>query len=129
MQRLLATYLIPLLKHLQQAFKRELGSVEMLRGLKIFTQNTLYLVKPLSQTVLDQDRGTQRRRRHRRNHPLEGRPGEALMVIGDATDWDDLFPYDLLPRIFDLVIESWEMFEKPAKDDQEVPITRASDQH
>jgi len=40
---------IPLLKHLQGVFKRELGSVEMLRGLKVFDGNTLYLIKPLTQ--------------------------------------------------------------------------------
>jgi hypothetical protein len=43
------TDLIPLLKHLQDAFKREVGSVQMLRGLKVFDRDNLYLVKPLSQ--------------------------------------------------------------------------------
>jgi hypothetical protein len=46
------------------------------------------------------------------------------MVIGHTTEWDNLFPYDLLPRILDLVIETWESFERPAPDDQEPPITR-----
>jgi len=41
--------LVPLLAHLQQVFKRELGSVEMVRGLKVFDRNTLYLIKPLAQ--------------------------------------------------------------------------------
>jgi hypothetical protein len=46
------------------------------------------------------------------------------MVIGDAGQWDGLFPYHLLHRIFDLVVETWEAFDKPAQDDWEVPITR-----
>lgn len=41
--------LIPLLVHLQRVFKRELGSVEMVRGLKVFDGDTLYLIKPLAQ--------------------------------------------------------------------------------
>jgi hypothetical protein len=41
--------LIPLLAYLQKEFKRELGSVEMVRGLKVFDRNTLYVIKPLAQ--------------------------------------------------------------------------------
>jgi hypothetical protein len=43
------TDLIPLLKHLQSVFTRELGSVEMPRGLKVFDRDTIYLIKPLTQ--------------------------------------------------------------------------------
>jgi hypothetical protein len=43
------TELIPLLRRLQGVFKRDLGSVEMLRGLKLFDENKLYLIKPLAQ--------------------------------------------------------------------------------
>ena len=43
------TDLIPLLKHLQSVFTRELGSVDVLRGLKVFDRDTLYLIKPLAQ--------------------------------------------------------------------------------
>lgn len=46
------------------------------------------------------------------------------MVLGDATQWDDLFPWDLLPRIFDLVTETWDRFEKPTPDALEPPITK-----
>lgn len=46
------------------------------------------------------------------------------MVLGDATQWDALFPEHLLPRIFDLVIETWEGFEKPARDAQETAISK-----
>jgi hypothetical protein len=46
------------------------------------------------------------------------------MVLGDASQWDDLFPWHLLPRIFDLVTETWERFEKPASDALEPPITK-----
>ncbi|MHB1785267.1 MAG: N-6 DNA methylase [Acidimicrobiales bacterium] len=41
--------LIPLLSHLQEAFKRQLGSIEMVRGLKVFDPTRLYIVKPLNQ--------------------------------------------------------------------------------
>jgi Eco57I restriction-modification methylase len=43
------TELVPLLEHLQEVCKRKLGSVETLRGLKVFDGNRLYLIKPLSQ--------------------------------------------------------------------------------
>src|SRR5581483_9816604 len=43
------TELAPLLEHLQEVCKRKLGSVETLRGLKVFDGNRLYLVKPLNQ--------------------------------------------------------------------------------
>jgi hypothetical protein len=41
--------LVPLLNHLHEVFKRQLGSIEMVRGLKVFDQNRLYIVKPLNQ--------------------------------------------------------------------------------
>ncbi len=41
--------LVPLLNYLQEAFKRQLGSIEMVRGLKVFDPNKLYIVKPLNQ--------------------------------------------------------------------------------
>jgi hypothetical protein len=47
-----------------------------------------------------------------------------MTVIGEAANWADLFPADLLPRIFDLVIETWERFEKPAQNAEEPPTTR-----
>jgi hypothetical protein len=40
--------LLPVLDRLRKAFKRELGSVEVLRGLKVFDRDILYVVKPLS---------------------------------------------------------------------------------
>lgn len=46
------------------------------------------------------------------------------MVLGDGTHWDDLFPWHLLPRVFDLVTDTWDNFEKPATDSLEPPITK-----
>lgn len=46
------------------------------------------------------------------------------MVLGDGTQWDGLFPWHLLPRIFDLVTDTWDTFEKPAGDSLEPPITK-----
>lgn len=46
------------------------------------------------------------------------------MVIGDTEIWSDTFPDDLIPRILDLVFETWLPFPKPASTDHEVPITR-----
>jgi hypothetical protein len=46
------------------------------------------------------------------------------MIIGDASIWSDTFPEELIPRILDLVIETWHPFPKPGASDHEVPITR-----
>ena len=46
------------------------------------------------------------------------------MVIGDAEIWSDTFPEDLIPRMLDLIFETWQPFPKPAATDHEVPITR-----
>src|SRR5690242_5143049 len=46
------------------------------------------------------------------------------MVIGDAEIWADTFPEELVPRLLDLVIATWESFAKPGPSDYEVPITR-----
>jgi hypothetical protein len=47
-----------------------------------------------------------------------------MTVIGDPGMWSDTFLDHLVPRILDLVMETWEAFEKPAPTDHEVPITR-----
>ncbi|HEX3152029.1 MAG TPA: hypothetical protein VHR66_28405 [Gemmataceae bacterium] len=47
-----------------------------------------------------------------------------MTVIGDPGLWSNTFPEDLVPRILDLVTDTWEGFEKPAANDHEVPITR-----
>ena len=39
---------VPVLDRLRNAFKRELGSVEVLRGVKVFDRDALYVLKPLS---------------------------------------------------------------------------------
>ncbi len=41
--------LIGVLDGLQQAFAKELGSIELLRGVKVFDKDSLYLFKPLAQ--------------------------------------------------------------------------------
>jgi hypothetical protein len=46
------------------------------------------------------------------------------MTVGDPNLWSDVFPEELVPRILDLVWETWKTFEKPAPDEHEVPITR-----
>lgn len=46
------------------------------------------------------------------------------MIIGDAAIWSDTFPEDLIPRMLDLVVETWHPFRKPITTDHEVPITR-----
>lgn len=46
------------------------------------------------------------------------------MVIGDADLWADTFPDGLIPRIIDLVTETWVDFVKPVGTDHEVEITR-----
>ena len=46
------------------------------------------------------------------------------MIVGDASIWSDTFPEDLIPRMLELVIETWFPFPKPGASDHEVPITR-----
>jgi len=46
------------------------------------------------------------------------------MIIGDAEIWSDTFPEDLIPRMLDLIFETWKPFPKPGPSDHEVPITR-----
>jgi len=36
-----------------------------------------------------------------------------MTLIGDPGLWSDTFPAELVPRILDLVSDSWEGFEKP----------------
>ncbi len=46
------------------------------------------------------------------------------MTVGDPSMWSDVFPEDLVPRILDLVWDTWATFPSPAPDEFEVPITR-----
>ena len=46
------------------------------------------------------------------------------MIIGDAEIWSDTFPEELIPRMLDLVSQTWEPFSRPDPSDHEVPITR-----
>ena len=47
-------------------------------------------------------------------------------AIGNAKDWkEDLFPYELIPEILELIIGSWKTFKKPGCLDHEVSISRA----
>ncbi len=41
--------ILPVLDNLQETFKKDLGSVELLRGLKVFDNDTLYIIKALTQ--------------------------------------------------------------------------------
>jgi hypothetical protein len=40
---------LPVFERLQRAFKKDLGAVEFLKGIKVFDQDKLYVLKPLSQ--------------------------------------------------------------------------------
>jgi len=46
------------------------------------------------------------------------------MVIGDSEMWSDMFPKDLIPRVLDLITNTWDTFGKPGPAEHEVPITR-----
>jgi hypothetical protein len=39
--------LLAVLDRIRQAYRKQLGSVELLRGVKVFDKNTIYLFKPL----------------------------------------------------------------------------------
>jgi len=46
------------------------------------------------------------------------------MVVGNPDIWSDTFPEELVPRVLDLITDTWASFDKPAPSDREVPITR-----
>lgn len=46
------------------------------------------------------------------------------MIVGDPDIWSDTFPEELVPRVLDLITETWATFEKPGPSDHEVPTTR-----
>jgi hypothetical protein len=46
------------------------------------------------------------------------------MVVGELSQWNDFFPWHLLPQVFDLVIETWDVLDKPAPDAKEIDISR-----
>lgn len=47
-----------------------------------------------------------------------------MMVVGDPDVWSDTFPEELVPRVLDLINDTWTTFEKPGPADLEVPTTR-----
>lgn len=47
-----------------------------------------------------------------------------MMVVGDPDIWSDTFPEDLVPRVLDLITDTWATFTKPGPSDLEVPTTR-----
>ena len=46
------------------------------------------------------------------------------MIVGDADIWSDTFPEDLVPRVLDLITDTWTSFAHPGPNDLEVPTTR-----
>jgi len=44
-------------------------------------------------------------------------------VGGDPSLWSDLVPDHFIPQIIALVLEGWETFDKPGRNDLEVPIS------
>ncbi|MFI5394012.1 MAG: hypothetical protein ACHQ9S_00640 [Candidatus Binatia bacterium] len=47
-----------------------------------------------------------------------------MPVSGDPRLWLDSFSPGLIPQIIQLVLTSWDAFEKPGRSEKEVPITR-----
>jgi len=45
------------------------------------------------------------------------------MIIGDTSDWDDLFQKQLVPLIFELVLSTWEQLPKPDTSELEDAIS------
>lgn len=46
------------------------------------------------------------------------------MLVGDPELWSDTFPAELVPRVLDLITDTWTTFDKPGPADLEVPTTR-----
>lgn len=47
-----------------------------------------------------------------------------MATVGDASLWADVFPDRLIPNILELVVTTWQTFQKPQPLDHEVPISR-----
>jgi len=47
-----------------------------------------------------------------------------VATVGDASLWANLFPDYLIPNILELVVTTWQSFQKPHPLDHEVPISR-----
>ena len=47
-----------------------------------------------------------------------------MSVGGDPDLWSDLVPDQFIPQIIALVLDGWETFRKPCRDDLELPITK-----
>jgi len=47
-----------------------------------------------------------------------------VAIVGDASLWADVFPDRLIPNILELVVKTWQRFQKPRSLDHEVPISR-----
>lgn len=47
-----------------------------------------------------------------------------MAEFGRVKLWADTFPVDLLHRVFDLIIRSWETFTQPSRFELEIPITK-----
>lgn len=46
-----------------------------------------------------------------------------MATVGDASLWADLFPDHLIPNILELVVKTWQSFQKPRPLDHEVLIS------
>jgi hypothetical protein len=44
------------------------------------------------------------------------------MVIANAEVWPDTFPADPIPRLPDVIVETWQPSTNPAATDHEAPI-------
>jgi len=47
-----------------------------------------------------------------------------MEIASDPSLWSDLVPDRFMPQIIALVLDGWEAFDKPGRNEREVPITR-----
>ncbi len=52
-----------------------------------------------------------------------------MEAVGDPSLWSDLVPDKFMPQIIALVLDGWGAFDKPARNEREVPITRMFCRH
>ena len=112
------------LERISEAYKTQLGSVELLRGVKVFEKDRLLLFKPLHQRFWTRTAALNDADQIAEAVLTKLGKGVPNMNVGDPALWSDVFPEYLIPEILDLVWDTWRILPLPKPDEYEVPLTR-----
>ena len=107
---------------LQQTAAKSYGTFELVRGLKVFDKNLLYITKPLGQRFWTNTAALNDADEIATTILTRSSAGES-MIAGDPADWDDFFQQNLIPAVLSLVISAWDRMEKPEQTAHEDDIS------